>query len=217
MALMESFTADQGFLIAYDLYKNGRYADAELMCQKVLNASPQDSVAWLFYAMMAHRFGKTAEGDHFLEKAVENKAFSIVLDTPHPPQKPRWSPHARINSILEADLKRYEEMLRSFEPHLPWLEKIDFESDPERPTAPFWNNIWLPVLDAVTLYCLMVQQRPRYYVEIGSGNSTKFAARAIADHGLDTFASPVEVDCRACACSARRKSGPHPPRQVATH
>lgn len=54
------------------------------------------------------------------------------------------------------------------------------------PGQPFWENWWLPGLDAVALYGLVATLKPRVYLEIGSGHSTRFVRRAIRDHGLAT-------------------------------
>ena len=193
---MATLTADQGYAIAYEHYRNARYAEAERLCQQVLTAAPEHVESWMLYALMAHRFGRTAEGDHLLDMAVRNKQASIRLDAEYD-VRPRWAPHAGLNAMLQAGLPRYAEVLRSFESFLPWLDKIAFDADPLRPADPCWNNIWLPVLDAAALYCLIAQKRPRYYVEVGSGNSTRFAARAIADHGLATRIVSIDPQPRA--------------------
>lgn len=52
--------------------------------------------------------------------------------------------------------------------------------------TPYWVNGYLPGLDAALLYALIAGRSPRRYVEVGSGHSTRFAARAIRDHGLET-------------------------------
>jgi hypothetical protein len=106
-------------------------------------------------------------------------------------------PHAEISTLLEANLQRYAETFQSFEGFAAWLEQIPIDGTPQRPELPHWSNVWLPVLDAAAIYCLIAQQRPRYFVEIGSGNSTKFAARAVADHGLDTCIVSIDPQPRA--------------------
>jgi hypothetical protein len=63
--------------------------------------------------------------------------------------------------------------------------------------TPFWGNGWLPPLDAMALYASLVRQNPLRYVEIGSGNSTKFARRAIRDHGLRTQIISIDPQPRA--------------------
>jgi hypothetical protein len=49
-----------------------------------------------------------------------------------------------------------------------------------------WTNPFLPPLDAASLYGLVRSRGPRLYLEIGSGNSTIFARRAIVDSASDT-------------------------------
>jgi hypothetical protein len=51
---------------------------------------------------------------------------------------------------------------------------------------PAWVNGFLPGLDAAALYGMLALQPPETYLEVGSGNSTRFARRAIRDHGLKT-------------------------------
>jgi hypothetical protein len=44
----------------------------------------------------------------------------------------------------------------------------------------------MPALDKVALYGYIATRKPKCYLEVGSGNSTKIARRAITDHKLDT-------------------------------
>ena len=53
-------------------------------------------------------------------------------------------------------------------------------------SSPQWGNVWIPPLDAISIYGFLAIHNPRYYVEVGSGNSTLFAAQAIRDHNLRT-------------------------------
>ncbi len=182
---MSTFTAEHAYTLACDHYGHARYDEAEGLCRQILRAVPGHRDALLLLAVLAHRGGNTAQGDNLLQQAVASRKYSITLDA-RLDVRPRWSPHAGISAILEAGVARYDAVLRSFEQYLPWLEKIAFDGDPRQPEEPCWNNPWMPVLDAVALYCLVALKRPRHYIEIGSGNSTKFVARAIADHHLDT-------------------------------
>jgi predicted O-methyltransferase YrrM len=68
---------------------------------------------------------------------------------------------------------------------------------PADPWEPYWLNGWLPALDGIALYGLIALHRPRRYVEIGSGNSTKFARRAIRDHRLATLITSIDPRPRA--------------------
>lgn len=53
-------------------------------------------------------------------------------------------------------------------------------------TKPAWNNAYFPGLDIVTLYTLLAHFKPRRYLEIGSGNSTKVAYKAKLEQNLST-------------------------------
>jgi len=189
-------TVEEGYALACRQYQSGRFDVAETLCRQILRAVPGHRDTLLLLAILAQRAGRKVEGDDLLRQAVETGEFSITfgekLDA-----RPRWSSHPRISAILESGLPRYEELLRSFEPLLPSLARTPFDADPLQPQAPYWNNVWMPVLDAAALYCLVALRRPQRYVEIGSGHSTRFVARAIADHGLDTRIVSIDPRPRA--------------------
>jgi hypothetical protein len=52
-------------------------------------------------------------------------------------------------------------------------------------------------LDAAMLYALPTLTRARTYLEIGSGNTTKFVRRGITDHGADTRVISIDPAPRA--------------------
>ena len=58
-------------------------------------------------------------------------------------------------------------------------------------------NGWLPGLDSAALYAFLARTDPALYLEVGSGNSTKFARRAITDHGLRTRLVSIDPQPRA--------------------
>jgi predicted O-methyltransferase YrrM len=51
---------------------------------------------------------------------------------------------------------------------------------------PRWEQGWFPRLDAAAAYALVRERRPARIVEVGSGHSTRFMARAARDGGLAT-------------------------------
>jgi len=77
----------------------------------------------------------------------------------------------------------------------------EFHKDIPRKTksadTPHWNNGYLPAFDGMLLYTQLRLLNPKTYVEIGSGNSTKFARRAIRDHGLRTKIISIDPTPRA--------------------
>jgi hypothetical protein len=65
------------------------------------------------------------------------------------------------------------------------------------PPAPRWNQDWFPRLDAAAAYAMVRTLEPKRIVEIGSGHSTRFMARAVADGGLDTRITAIDPEPRA--------------------
>lgn len=55
-----------------------------------------------------------------------------------------------------------------------------------RPPLPRWEQDWFPGLDGAAAYALVRETRPARIVEVGSGHSTRFLARAVIDGGLAT-------------------------------
>jgi len=65
------------------------------------------------------------------------------------------------------------------------------------PPAPRWAQAWFAPLDAAVAYALVRQRRPARIVEVGSGHSTRFLARAVADGGLATRILAIDPAPRA--------------------
>ncbi|MDG1857699.1 MAG: class I SAM-dependent methyltransferase, partial [Emcibacteraceae bacterium] len=68
------------------------------------------------------------------------------------------------------------------------------EKDENLPT---WNNEFLPGLDIVGIYGMIATKKPKKYIEIGSGNSTKVARKAISDNQLETQIISIDPYPRA--------------------
>lgn len=62
---------------------------------------------------------------------------------------------------------------------------------------PYWHQYWFNSIDAVALVAYLTLNRPRRYIEIGSGNSTKFARWAVAKGDLPTEITSVDPKPRA--------------------
>ena len=67
----------------------------------------------------------------------------------------------------------------------------------EPPPAPRWDQDWFPRLDAAAAYAMVRATRPRRVVEVGSGHSTRFLARAVADGRLETRITAIDPQPRA--------------------
>jgi hypothetical protein len=90
----------------------------------------------------------------------------------------------------------YSARLTEIARYAPYFERISVHGGQDSLDAK-WVNGWLPGLDAITLYGLLAIHQPRWYVEIGSGNSTMFARRAIRDLGLRTLIVSIDPFPRA--------------------
>ncbi len=74
---------------------------------------------------------------------------------------------------------------------------------------PRFRQDWFPRLDAAMAYTLIRRLRPRHIVEVGSGHSTRFMARALADGGIEARLTAIDPAPRAaigelgvdCRCS----------------
>ena len=123
----------------------------------------------------------------------------LVLDYPVD-MKSRWNqdhPHEKIRGILERNRSTYAahlESFLSFSDH--FLEIPVFPHSDPASVEPNWMNGWIHGLDAVALYSFIALNRPRYFMEVGSGNSTRFARKAIIDHDLDTKIISIDPDPR---------------------
>lgn len=65
------------------------------------------------------------------------------------------------------------------------------------PPEPRFDQGWFPRLDAAAAYVLVRARAPKRIVEIGSGHSTRFLARAVKDGGLDTQIVAIDPQPRA--------------------
>lgn len=131
--------------------------------------------------------------------APVSAGLTIVLDCPIN-TKPRYplgqTPHARINAILAENFAEYHALLNSFLQYTDWLSRIPPTGETSGST-PYWINGFIPGLDAVAIYSMISEKRPKHYFEVGSGNSTKFARQAILDHGLSTRIISIDPSPRA--------------------
>ena len=126
----------------------------------------------------------------------------------------RWGydlpPHPEIKAILETHREIFAATLNEIDRHRDFLRSFGWHADPSKPYAPLWNNWYFSSLDAAALVALILSRRPRQLIEIGSGNSTRFARQAINFGGLATKILSVDPQPRyeidaICDSSVRTK------------
>ena len=104
---------------------------------------------------------------------------------------------AGLLEIVEAARPRYRTeiaKLVKYREQLAHINTSDVETDAAEPA---YNNGFLPGLDIAALYGILAENRPRRYVEIGSGNSTKVAHRVRRDLGLNFEITSIDPAPRA--------------------
>lgn len=65
------------------------------------------------------------------------------------------------------------------------------------PPEPRFEQDWFPRLDAAIAYAMVRKEKPAHIVEVGSGHSTRFMARAIRDGDLATKFTAIDPVPRA--------------------
>lgn len=98
-----------------------------------------------------------------------------------------------LEPLFEAAAPVFAAFLAEIDRHATALEAIGTDAAPQ----PRWNQGWFPRLDAAAAYTMVRNRKPSRIVEIGSGHSTRFMARALADGGLETQIVAIDPEPRA--------------------
>jgi hypothetical protein len=116
-----------------------------------------------------------------------------------PTCKPRYgyghAPHRQLEELISRNVDAYRDHLYSLSTFAEELGRIPLS--PQAAHEPFWGNGWFGSLNAATLYYFLRSTKPRTFLEVGSGNSTKFARRAINDGQTDTKIISIDPAPRA--------------------
>jgi predicted O-methyltransferase YrrM len=113
---------------------------------------------------------------------LSRKGFFIPYRYAHALPRPgARAPYAVLGDILHAHENDFRTLLEGMDGFIADLKKISVDNPPE----PRWNQDWFPRLDAAAAYTLVRAGRPRHIVEVGSGHSTRFLARAMRDGNID--------------------------------
>jgi hypothetical protein len=121
-------------------------------------------------------------------KLIWPKYQKLILDYPVE-MKPRYG-HGlpslpAMEKVIADNTSVYQDWAQVMLEYASDIQKIRPAHAETDTTAPAWNNGFLPGLDVAALYSLVRKTRPKRYVEVGSGNSTKVAFRAKQDGQLD--------------------------------
>lgn len=120
----------------------------------------------------------------FLNPKFQNLFLDYKVDF-----KPRYGhgkpPHKQLYEIIDANRETYRQFLakaQSYKDRIWTIQDSGKETDSKKPS---WNNGYLPGLDIIGLYTMISEYKPKVYVEIGSGNSTKVAHKAKSEQNID--------------------------------
>jgi Methyltransferase domain len=123
----------------------------------------------------------------------------IVTEYPYNPRERMFEQSIggqRIRALCDRSREEVSGWLSAAYEHLPAFRSVLFDGDPNGP-EPFWNNGMIPGLDGVMLYTIVRTIKPNTYLEVGSGSSTKFVAKAIRDGNLSTRIISIDPFPRA--------------------
>jgi hypothetical protein len=97
-----------------------------------------------------------------------------------------------LQPLFEASRPGFRDVLAAIEACADDLRRIARGEGPAR-----FDQGWFPRLDAAASYALVRREKPARIVEIGSGHSTRFLARAVADADLPTRITCIDPAPRA--------------------
>ena len=134
--------------------------------------------------------------------ALGELAGGYYVNLDYPPtveNAPRYG-HGRpsnpkLEELVRSQAAGYGRILETIDGYAEDLARIEVSAaDPREPS---WVNGMISGLDGATFYALMRDRRPARYLEIGSGNSTKFVARGCREGNLGTKITSIDPHPRA--------------------
>jgi hypothetical protein len=133
---------------------------------------------------------------HFLSPNFQSTHFEYKTDV-----KPRYGhgkkAHPALLKIIDQNRDEYKQHLKNFLNYSAKFQEIQLSGEEKNENEPTWNNGFLPGLDMVGIYGMIASYQPASYIEIGSGNSTKVARKAIQDNNLKTKITSIDPFPRA--------------------
>lgn len=132
----------------------------------------------------------------FINPKFQNLFLEYKVDL-----KPRYGhgkpPHPELLKIIDSNRNKYKDFLNKAIELKEFIWAIKDSSKENDPNKPVWNNGFLPGLDIINIYNLLNEFKPKKYIEIGSGYSTKVAFKAKQEQSLDTELISIDPVPRA--------------------
>jgi hypothetical protein len=130
---------------------------------------------------------------------LNNKHRLVLLDYPVIPKRLYTepdTPHTGLFAHINSQRNNYKAILSKTLQYAGNILSIREDKDKENDTDPGWNNGYFPGLDIIMLYSLLNEIRPKRYIEIGSGTSTRVAYKARKDHDLSYTITSIDPSPR---------------------
>lgn len=116
-------------------------------------------------------------------------------------------PYARARNVEKFEHAGYSALREKFDNSRGRMSALIEEIERHRadllaitdlqPPQPRFEQDWFPRLDAAAHYVMVRKYKPKRIIEIGSGHSTRWICRALADGGLQTQFTAVDPQPRA--------------------
>lgn len=133
-----------------------------------------------------------------LYRFLNPKFQTLFLEYPVD-MRPRYGhgkpPHADLYTLINDRREQYKALLNEAVENREVFKAIPLAAND--PKKPHWQNGFFPGLDLVMLFTILGKSRPKNYIEVGSGNSTKVAALAKSHFKLETQITSVDPMPRA--------------------
>jgi hypothetical protein len=125
---------------------------------------------------------------------MQSISFEYAYDM-RPRNWPQQVPH--LAAKFTPHHARFAEELMACGEYAALYADVEVEANARHPHRPHWNNGYLPALDGVGIGAYIGRNRASRYVEVGSGNSTRFARHAIDKLKLATRITSIDPYPRA--------------------
>lgn len=106
--------------------------------------------------------------------------------------RPRQN-YESLSPLFEAAETSITNLIQIINSYSLYFENIGKNKPPE----PRWRQDWFPRLDGAAAYSFVRHFRPRRIIEIGSGHSTRFIAKAISDEKIECLHTAIDPAPRA--------------------
>lgn len=133
---------------------------------------------------------------HFLSGSFQTIHLEYKV-LPRPRFGQGSAPHDVLYKNINQSRNIFAGHLTSFLKYENEFKAIKHATEEKDENNPGWNNGYLPGLDIISLYGLIRQFKPKQYIEVGSGNSTKVVKKAIVEGNLSTTITSIDPFPRA--------------------